>query len=124
MHAAAATAALLGLSLFPPAAVAETTWLCSLTEDGMRLVCAADADPVHAAPTATAVTARVHGTTFPLSPARLYFVDLWSVPTDMEFVDQLARATICYRSPGCSVVVTRPAAAAAVPLQPLRGKAG
>jgi hypothetical protein len=34
----------------------------------------------------------------------------------MEFVAQLARATICYRSPGCSVVMAteRPVALAAL----------
>jgi hypothetical protein len=39
----------------------------------------------------------------------------------MEFVAQLARATICYRSPGCSVVmVTERAAERPVTLAALR----
>lgn len=124
MHAAAATAALLSLGLFATVACANTAWLCSLTEDGLRLVCVADADVPQAAPATPAVTARVHGTSFPLSPQRIYHVDLWSPPTDMDFVDQLARATICYRSPGCSVTVSWPAAAAGAQTQAARGKAG
>ena len=47
----------------------------------------------------------VAGTSFPLDTRRQYSVDLWTPPSDMEFVAQLARATICYRSPGCSVVM-------------------
>jgi hypothetical protein len=85
------------------------TWLCSLGNDGTVLVCVADVDaaePGGEGPrTATAVTAVVNGTTFPLDPARLYTVPLWTPPTEADFVQLLARATMCYRSPDCAVVL-------------------
>jgi hypothetical protein len=40
----------------------------------------------------------VNGTRFPLDPRR--------ISTDPAFVDTLAQATICYRSPGCAVTFT------------------
>ncbi len=87
-------------------AVAQApVWICSLAADATRLICVADADPLAASGAAPAPAAVVNGTSFPLDPRRVYSVDLWSPATDMEFVAQLARATICYRSPGCSVVV-------------------
>ncbi len=100
-------------------AVAQTpVWICSLTAEATRLTCIADADPLLAAERAPAPAAVVKGTSFPLDPRRVYSVDLWSPATDMEFVAHLARATICYRSPGCSVVVpaaqTLPSATAAL----------
>jgi hypothetical protein len=51
-------------------------------------------------------TRLVNGTSFPLDPARVYTVDLWAPATEREWVEQLAHATICYRSPGCQVIVT------------------
>jgi hypothetical protein len=85
------------------------TWLCSLTDDGTALVCMADVDArensdavSNAAATTTAV---VNGTAFPLHPSRVYTVSLWAPPTEAEFVHLLARATICYRSPGCTVLL-------------------
>jgi hypothetical protein len=30
---------------------------------------------------------------------------MWNTPTEADFVIQLARSTICYRSPGCQVSV-------------------
>ena len=30
---------------------------------------------------------------------------MWSPPTEADFVALLARATICYRSPGCEVTL-------------------
>lgn len=105
---------LLGAALLAPAtASAGTLWLCGLSGDLLRLVCVADADPVDAALAANpAVTAVVHGTRFPLDPRGLWTVDLWSPPTDPAQLDLLARATICYRSPGCEVrlTVARPVA--------------
>lgn len=100
-------AAVLGatLSFCPPAARAETHWLCALSEDAVRLVCIADALPQPAAEAAPTLTAVVNGTGFPLDARRQYLVDLWSPPSDMAFVEQLARATICYRSPGCQVTL-------------------
>jgi hypothetical protein len=80
-------------------------WVCGLSEDATQLVCLADAgladEAARDAPTPT--TAVVNGTRFPLDARRLYTVNLWSPATDPAHVDQLARATICYRSPGCSV---------------------
>jgi hypothetical protein len=98
---------LLLLALFEPEVqAAPTLWLCGLTEDGVRLACVADTDPSGADEAPPAFVHSVNGTAFPLDPRRAYFVDLWSPPTEMEFVEQLAKATICYRSPGCKVVMT------------------
>lgn len=104
-HLVAALAAA-AAALSAPAARAETHWLCGLSEDALRLVCLADADPAAetaAAEPAPAVRAVVHGTAFPLDPRRRWVVELWSPPSEPAFVEQLARATICYRSPDCSV---------------------
>ena len=101
-------AVLLGLLLAGPASAASArmVWLCDLPGDGTRLVCIADIDPAdEPASPAGATTAVVNGTRFPLDAARVYMVDLWSPPTDADFVRLLARATICYRSPGCQVMV-------------------
>jgi hypothetical protein len=108
-------AALAGLmALASPFCAAQALWVCGLSDDAVRLVCVADADPAQPAPADVRATAMVNGTSFPLDPRRQYSVDLWTPPTDMEFVAQLARATICYRSPGCSVVMAaeRPVAMA------------
>ena len=48
-------------------------------------------------------------TRFPLDPRRQWTVDLWSPPTEGASVEFLARATLCFRSPGCSVSVALPA---------------
>ena len=90
------------------AARADTVWLCGLSADATRIVCIADDDPLAAPAAAAGQTALVRGTAFPLDPRRRWTVDLWSVPTDLAFVEQLAKATICYRSPGCSVVFAGP----------------
>lgn len=91
-----------------PLCFAQALWVCGLSDDAVRLVCVADADPT--LPTAAEIrpTAMVAGTSFPLDTRRQYSVELWTPPSDMEFVAQLARATICYRSPGCSVVMATP----------------
>lgn len=96
----------LGFGALP--ARAQTNWLCSLSEDILRLVCVADAGPhdVHDQPAAT--VAVINGTAFPLDPRRQYTVDLLGPASDMEFVEQLARATICYRTPMCSVSFASP----------------
>ena len=44
----------------------------------------------------------------PLDTGRRWTVDLWSPPTDPTDVELLARKTICYRSPNCSVILTLP----------------
>jgi hypothetical protein len=99
------------LSLFAPhTASAQTLWLCGLSQDALRLVCVAEADPTLAAgASAPEVSAVVNGTAFPLNPNRLYTVDLLSPATDMPFVEQLAKATICYRSAECRVLMTNQA---------------
>lgn len=105
-------ALLMSLFLFAPcAASAQTLWLCVLSEDAVRLVCVAETDPLDAfeagdvgnvAPPAQAV---VNGIAFPLDPKRSYSIDLWSPPTEMDFVEQLAQSSLCHRSAGCRAVV-------------------
>jgi hypothetical protein len=92
------------------AAQTAVLWQCALSQDLVRLECVAD--PITPA-IATASTASVNGTGFPLNASRRWTVELWSPPSDVERVTQLARATICYRSPGCEVQLTLPAAIAA-----------
>lgn len=79
---------------------AATAWSCVLSGDLVRLVCEAEAGAVPQPP-----AAQVAGTTFPLDPRRRWVVDLWSPPTEADAVRLLARATVCYRSPGCTVNV-------------------
>jgi len=107
---------LLFLALFASKVqAASTLWLCGLTEDGVRLACVADVDPTGADEPPAAVVLSANGTAFPLDPRRVYFVDLWSPPTDMAFVEQLAKATICHRSPGCKVAMTTERRVASAP---------
>lgn len=95
------------LALAAPLAAAQAgpgaTWLCHLDAAAVRLVCVADVEAAGAP--AAASTASVNGTSFPLDAARAWTVELWTPPADMDFVELLARATICYRSPGCTVQV-------------------
>jgi len=102
LPAALALAATVTAGVCP--AQAGTVWLCGLSDDLTRIVCVADT-PLADGDAAPAPTARVRGTTFPLDPRRQWTVDLWSPATDPEPVAQLARATLCYRSPGCEVVM-------------------
>lgn len=93
--------------LAPLPSDATTQWLCSLSDDAVRLVCVADHDPiVDAAAAPPGAGAVVNGTRFPLDSRGMWTVDLWSPPTDLGQLDLLARATICYRSPGCEVQLT------------------
>lgn len=95
----------LGLAL-APAARADTAWLCNLSEDLVRLICVADTDPLDGPPPApAAAVATVKGTRFPLDPRQVYTIDLWSPPSEPEWLELLARSSICYRSPGCTVTV-------------------
>jgi hypothetical protein len=101
----AAALALLPVFLCTPSH-AGVHWLCGLSEDSTQLVCVADldlADTAAALREPAATTAVVNGTRFPLDPGRIYTVNFWSPATDLAFVDQLARATICYRSPACQL---------------------
>lgn len=106
MHRALALAAALAACTLPSPARAGTHWACALSEDAVRLVCVADAERHAVADEApAALLAVVNGTRFPLDPRRRHVVDLWSPPTEPAFVEQLAQATLCYRSPGCSTSV-------------------
>lgn len=108
MRAAVAMAFVMLAASHPPVAhaTAPAAWVCTLSEDLTRLVCIADADPLEVdAAAAVPPTATVNGTRFPLDPRRVWQVEMWSPPTEPEFVLQLARATVCYRSPGCSVTM-------------------
>lgn len=95
------------LAAAPPPAAATTHWLCGLNAELTRLVCVADDDPLQPATEAT-TTAQVRGTRFPLDPRQRWVVDFWSPPTEAAAVELLARATLCFRSPGCSVSVALP----------------
>lgn len=88
---------------FAPAARADTAWLCNLSEDLVRLICVADIDPLDGPPPAAVAT--IKGTRFPLDPRQVYTIDLWSPPSEPEWLELLARASICFRSPGCTVTV-------------------
>ena len=98
----------LGLGLVCGSASAGTHWMCGLSQEGVQLVCVADpeSDLVgEVAETRSEVRTAVRGTRFPLDANDVYTVDLWSVPDDAQWLEQLARATICYKSPGCTVSV-------------------
>lgn len=101
-------AALLAAAVLPLPVHADTHWRCELSRDLVRLVCRADAPPPAATPVVPVTTAQVHGTRFPLDPSRPWTVDLWTPPTERDRVELLARATICYRSPGCTVSLAWP----------------
>lgn len=98
---------------------AGTVWLCGLSDNLTRIVCVADQPPAEdSEPQPT--TARVRGTSFPLDPRRQWTVDLWSPATDPGPVAQLARATLCYRSPDCEVVMNTAVLERATPLRSTR----
>ena len=46
-----------------------------------------------------------NGTRFPLDARRLYTVDMFAQPTELDWVLHLARATMCYRTPACEVTL-------------------
>jgi hypothetical protein len=92
------------LSLLSGPVQAGTVWLCGLSDDLTRIVCVADQAPGDDAQPAP-VTGQVRGTRFPLDPRQSWTVDLWSPATDPAPVAELARATLCWRSPGCTVVM-------------------
>jgi hypothetical protein len=111
----------LGLLLSSLVHASEVRWHCVLSAELTRLHCAAvpaaaqavpvgtaDPDAPGAAEPATAPptpVAEVRGTRFPLDTRGTWTVDLWTPPSDGAFVEQLARATICYRTPRCTVKV-------------------
>lgn len=87
---------------------AQTVWLCGLSADAMRLVCVADAGPQEVREPVARPVVAVNGTSFPLDPRRQYTVELLTQATEMEFVEQLARSTMCYRTPSCAVTFSGP----------------
>ena len=99
--------ALAGLALAATAlgAHAATVWICNLSEDIVHLVCVAEPDLFTAGLPKPARTAYARGLSYPLNTDLSYTVDLWSPPNDMAMVEQLAQATICYRSPECVVLL-------------------
>lgn len=101
-----AIAALVGCLLgpLPARSSAQTTWLCGLSTDAMRLVCVAETGPRESLEPALRPVAEVNGTRFPLDPHQIYTVELLGPATEMDFVEQLAHSTICYRSPACNVI--------------------
>jgi hypothetical protein len=104
-----ATAVLWGLLVMHPAQTfAQATWVCGLSRDATQLVCVADTGPHDVAAAVARPTAVINGTSFPLDTRRQYVVDLLTQATDMEFVEQLARATLCYRTPSCNVAFGAP----------------
>jgi hypothetical protein len=117
MHRALVLIAALGLgpTLVAAAVQAETRpegptllWLCGLSAEATRLHCVADADDAGA--DAGAVVAVVRGTRFPLDRRQRWTVDLWSpYAGDPAWLELLARATLCYRTPACDAIVHLPA---------------
>lgn len=103
----AAGSVLLATLALPSAAAPQ--WRCTLSNDLVQLVCTA-AEPEAAL---AETVASVNGTRFPLDTRRRWVVDLWSPPTEMASLEHLARATVCYRTPGCQVQVDVPHLASA-----------
>lgn len=99
------------LALAPLSAAARTAWVCALAPNGVQIVCVAEAAPDAVGDTPPALRTVVNGVSFPLARDRVYTVDLWSPPTEMAFVELLARATMCHRTPDCHVTWTTPAPA-------------
>ena len=99
------------LALAPLSADAGIGWSCALSPSAVQIVCVAEAGPAAVADTAPVVRTVVNGVSFPLARDRVYTVDLWSPPTEMAFVELLARATMCHRTPDCHVTWTVPAPA-------------
>lgn len=99
-----ASGLLVTLSCLAPAR-AGTVWLCGLSDDLTRIVCIADTPAAEEPMPAAAPAAQVNGTRFPLDTRRQWTVDLWSPATEAEPVTLLARATLCWRTPDCAVVM-------------------
>lgn len=91
------------LALAPLSARAAVEWLCGLSASGVQVVCVAEAGPMPAVDLVAPPRTLVNGVAFPLARDRVYTVELWSPPTEMAFVELLARATMCYRTPDCQV---------------------
>lgn len=97
----------------PATALAGPHWLCSLSQDLVRLVCVVDPDGLE--PEAVpAVRTMVRGVKYPLDPRQSYTVDIWAAPDELERVESLAKATICHRDAECQVTFSAPGVAAAM----------
>lgn len=105
MPRAAHVLAALVLALQAPGALAAH-WVCNLSEELVELVCVADVDPMQPASDPNVVQAVVRGVAFPLDETLQYRVPLWTPPSDPKFVELLAQATLCFRSPGCTVALS------------------
>jgi hypothetical protein len=100
------TAALVSLALLltQGPAQAASTWLCNLAEAREQVVCEADIGPLDE-PIGVAVTR----TSPPAADSDLALPDLQGGPTELEWVEHLARSTLCYRGPACVATSARSA---------------
>ena len=87
------------------AAAHATDWLCNVSDDLVTLVCVADGDPREGVDAAITPTAMVRGQRYPLNPSLEYRIPLWTPPSDPDFVAELARASMCLRTPQCTVLL-------------------
>ncbi len=106
-----------GAWYLPALAAASVQWQCRLSDDLVRLHCEARA-AVDAATAPAETPVQVRGVAYPLELQRRWTIDLWSVPTEPEFVRLLARSVLCHRRPACTAVVDGPA------MQALGGRGG
>lgn len=97
-----------GAWCWPALAAASVQWQCRLSDDLVRLHCEARAEGDVAVAAADHPVV-VRGVTYPLALQRRWTIDLWSVPTEPEFVRLLARSVLCHRRPACTAVVDGPA---------------
>lgn len=105
--------AVAGTWCWPAIVVASVQWQCRLSDDLVRLHC--EARPgVEAAVAATDQPVVVHGAAYPLELQRRWTIELWSAPSEPEFVRLLARSVLCHRRPACTAVVDGPAMQALV----------
>ena len=102
-RAAVLSRSILAAGLLASGGATATTWSCGLTSAATQIECVAQRDPAPEQ-TAEAPEVTVRGTRFPLDRERVWRIDLWSPATDMDGVKRLASASMCYRSPNCSVV--------------------
>lgn len=96
-------------------ASASVTWTCALSNDALNLVCAASADAAGMRVVNARPLAVVNGCEFPLNPTEIYTVPLYSQPTDIDFLYELARDAMCALSAGCKVQFAAPSLGYAMP---------
>jgi hypothetical protein len=100
------TAALVSLALLltQGPAQAASTWLCNVAEAREQVICEADVGPLDE-PIGLAVTR----TSPPAADSDLALPDLQNGPSELEWVEHLARSTLCYRGPACVATSDRSA---------------